>query len=1235
MMEIEFFAKGYFTVGGFPQYYRIFWGIVSSISKTWSNGVTTVNISCRDILRWWELTNVILQPGFLEGNKSAGRWNLFQNRFSGVNPYAIIITLAREAMGDFSLTTGSFLSYRPEQGAQQDVIAPYAKDIMAYWQLKFGNIWNNLVLYGTSGIAYTFAGLPGNTSSSLISRKIFEQEESSLDTNPETAAFKIQPHEIAAFKVDVSRAGDVEFFQNEIQSKLSVAMTAAAQAGAYEFYCDTTGDIIFKPPFFNLNVIPNKPVSWIQDFEIMDENLSDTEQEVVTHVTASGNAFGGVTDWGLNDDITTPHTGVMDWHLLKRYGWRRLDVQLEWAGNMRKVFYHLLDHMDKINAKRQNGTLTIPLRPELRMGFPIWFPKYDCFYYVQGISHAYAPGGTASTTLTLIGKRSKFIAPKNIGAITKSGSRTITDKARKGNQTRTRVVDSYKIEFPSSLGDTTGVTDAARQGQTKETGGPAILRDAKTGKLLGFPNVVMCYRTTLSGAKLGEILRNKSSKKQHKPKKQDKKSARGSSYSYSAVIGAVFQELQGAARASTIDRLRSHRYEAGMTNAGAYDYAHDEGGVFKEFSIVPSDHILWGTGTDDPDKGTEGGGETQGTQSAESKKKAEEAIAKIVERLEEEKKPLKKARDDAKKEAAQASRDLQKYKRDTYKGGKFPPNNELTEADKARKQIKADADTKLVDAEAELKAKEAEITQAKLNQGSIKRLPAINTMVRPVSDEFGFETIGHYRYGRGVYIDRGQMQIPDPATVGSNPSVANKLNIQFAAHGGLLTDNPKQRNIGLESQNFAEAFESMQPDDYVTGASFKGANYTSDATVSGTGPDGKINPTGQRTYTDAINNSVTKAGKAVFVEADALRRSVTLAELKPTLDGFPKDVAFEKCSCSLNRTDWLSVLPQSFIREVLSAGSVNIAPQTEAEKAEQEARIAQEAAIDAAVVAASDSDLEGTGIAEIAEIEAEGAAEVAADAVAYAEEAAAEEADQDPSSVIQIHGDFVNGPGGFFSVLHDYLVDRFSRDYEGDNMHRERYAIGGGRDVLRPHSENLQNPPDLFGSPGGSLFDRAALGDVEALEALKGDVNFNFDGTQEAWDDWRKNWRDIQKDAEEKFAANAASIECSFDVDNPFSTGGVESPPPADPECPPPQPQPPTPDEPPPLGRILANRADFVRSTDPDEPDDSDYFNPLGYDPDEDLPTGEDPDDLFDPFGGSEEGEPEPPPQFEPVPTED
>ena len=1134
MMEVELFAKGYYTVGGFPQYYRIFWGVVSSVSKQWSNGVTTINLSFRDILRWWELTNVILQPGFLEAGKSQAGWSLFQNRFAGSNPYVVIITLAREAMGDFSLTTGSFTSFRPESGPEQGVIASYAKDIMAYWQLKFGNIWNSLVLYGTSGQAYTFQGNPGNVSPLAISKKIFQEEDKNLNLNPETSAFKIQPHEIAAFKVEVTKAGDVEFFQNETQSKLAIALTARDQAGAYEFYCDTTGDIVFKPPFFNLNVMPNKPVSWINDFEIISENIHDTEQEVYTHVTASGNAFGGVTDYGLNDDITTPRTGVIDWHLLKRYGWRRIDVSLEWAGNPRKLFYHLLDHMDKVNSKRQNGSVTIPMRPEIRMGFPVWFPKYDSFYYIQGVSHNFSPGGQATTVLTLTAKRSKFIAPKNIGRVFAKGSRTITtrDSAKKE---KTRIATTYAIEFPSEPGGSSGLNRKVDGKQKDEFGGPAVLRDAKTGKLLGFPNVVMVYRTTLSGTKLALILESLGSDKSKKPKKKNVKGYEGPSFGYTQVTGAIFVQLQNEKRAETIDRLRSHRYEAGMTNSGAYDYAHDENGAFTELSVVPSDHVLWGTGTKDPDKGTESSGSPeQGAQSVASKKEQKADFEKRIKPAEADQKEKEKTFKDANKIAKVAEKDFNTYLAETYKGQDPPPGYaSYTEEDLKKLRIKEDAQEVLSIAQEDLKEATALVTALRAGAVGIRKLAAINTMVRPVSDDFGFEVIGHYRYGRGAFIDRGQVQVSStPGEIDNNSNVANKLNIQFAARGGLITDNPAERTLGPESKNFEKAFEQMVPDDYVTGATFKGANYSQGAQLQA------VNPTGQATYTNSINNAVTKAGKAVFAEADAVRRGVTLGELKPTLDGLGPDVQFEKCGCSLNKVAWLSVLPLSVLQSVLGsvrprdvvvstgvAGALaesgfrgGVTGETLKELVEQEERLASVA---------------GT-VVEGGIVDALRAAGVNLDSDADIFLAAELSQTIGDQSVTVSQGGFENGgqflndvtgKGGFFDALHEYLVERFNTDYKSKNMRRENYAAGGSVDVARPDTQGIEFQDNLLGTIGGSLYDRASLGDPEALKALQDEINFDFGASSKALDDFKKKVDSVAAQAEKDFIEVRKSFE--------------------------------------------------------------------------------------------------------------
>ncbi len=1050
MMEIEIFAKGYYTVGGFPQYYRTFWGLISSVSKTWSNGVTTISITCKDILRWWELTNFTTNPAFLDIGKSQSNYNLYGNFFSGANPYTVIIALAKEAMGDFSLTTGSFLSFRPEFGAEQGVVASYAKDIMAYWQLKFGNIWNNLVLYGTSGQAYTFAGDPGNVSPLKISQQIFAQEAQNLALNRETSLFKIQPHEIAAFKVDFPAAGEVDFFQNETSSKLSIAMTARDQAGGYEFYCDTTGDIVFKPPFYNLNVLPNKPVSWIQNFEIIEDGITDSEQEVFTHVTSHGNAFGGVTDWGLNDDITTPRTGVIDWHLLKRYGWRRLDVQIEWAGNAKRLFYHLLDQIDRINSKRESGTVTIPMRPEIRMGFPVWIPKYDSFFYIQGVSHSYNPGGQATTTLTLTAKRSKFIAPKNIGRVTATGSRTVSVK---GSGTRNE--PTYSIEFPSNVSETSGLTST---GQDADFGGSAVLRDTKTGKMLGFPNAVMVYRQTLNGDILARVLEQSGSTKSHNPKTQDKRAPEGPKFSYDKVVRDVLVTLQNEKRAEVVDRLRMHRYEAGMTNAGAYDYAHDVGGFFKELSVIPADRIQWGVGTIDPDTAVT---VSTGQDKAQREK---DVKAQIVTLANEEKGILKEIKS-TKKDRDQAAKAYNDFIK------KNPPvNGELSEQAKTLKNILDRSNfhfDQTTGARTENLAKQRAL---QASADSIRKLTAINVMVRPVSDEFGFEVVGHYRYGRGTFIDRGQMQVQvqEPGVVSQNPSSSvNKLGIQFAAHGGLLTDNPAQPNLGQGSQNFSELFEKMTPEDYVTGASFKGSNYQDSARFQ------EVNPTGQQTYTDAINSTITKAGKAVFTEADALRRAKTLAEMQPSTSNGLDSVGFNRCNCSLGKTSWLTILPEPVMRQLLG-------PVTSVTSG-----LSAEAAA-GAILAGDDAG----GIADVIGSQA---------AVDAAVQEAASSGLVQSTNVAEGDNFTLDSPNGFFAVLQRFLIERFNTDYQ-QNAKREQYAVSGGRNVTRPNEgiEDSNTLPD----PKSALLNRAAMGDPAALRALQNDVNFGFGQTEEAFRDF-------------------------------------------------------------------------------------------------------------------------------------
>jgi predicted nucleic acid-binding Zn-ribbon protein len=348
----------------------------------------------------------------------------------------------------------------------------------------------------------------------------------------------------------------------------------------------------------------------------------------------------------------------------------------------------------------------------------------------------------------------------------------------------------------------------------------------------------------------------------------------------------------------------------------------------------------------------------------------------------------------------------------------------------------------------------------RISQGKV--LPDLNVLVRPVSDEFGFEVIGHYRYGRGAFMDRGQIKVAD-----SSGNIANELNIQFSPSAGLIENYPFDTNaagLSPETINFSEAFEKMRPEDWQTGASFRGAEYSDDDAIS------DINMTGQATYRKNLENS---RGATVFVEADALRKSVTLGELKPTIGKGPLDEAIANCNCWLGRAKWLSVLPQSIVGNILGNQSVT----TQA------------------------------GIAEAIEDATgdEGVAESVLDVLLSAR---------------GLNTNSIATPDGFFEQLNNFLIEKFQNDYTF-NRERESWDTSGGKQVYA-RSEFADNANNILPDPKSALYQRASLGDPDALEALKNDVNLNFGLTKEATknfkeqfalskDKFNKSLRDLRK----------------------------------------------------------------------------------------------------------------------------
>lgn len=811
MMEVEIFAKGYFLLEGLPQFYPVFWGLITEVSESYSQGEHTVTLHCADILKWWEICRMNVNPAFTAPTGQAGR-SIFGNVFFGTNPYDAIFTLANMAFGDVIVGTGSLISLYKE-ASQKSVFNTVMGDIMQYWASRFTRIRSNLLLYGVNGVA-----VRGDSIAQAYERGKATKGQPYASTavrvangtNPATGVDATQlifdPTDpgVTAFRTQFSQAGVINFWQSEYQTKLEIA-NACKEAVGFEFYMDVTGDIVFKPPFYNLDILSNKPVSWIQDIDTIDWDFSENESEVVTQITIQG-SFGGNIDFGFGEELV-PSTSVTDYHLLRKYGWRPHTYNSEFMGDPLMMFYHGLDIMDRLNSRRHQASVNIPLRPELRLGFPVYIAAKDQVWYIRGLSHNIQFGGRATTTVHLTAKREKFKAPKGISDIKMTGdfaeeafkkAKAEYDKVagsaqtkgsppqppppKKGPQGPPTTKQLARKAFTLELGDAATIPPVnvdPNDPTTLTPYEPLILRHQKTGRIVGYPNVTMVYTRPFDSAqaqkafdgvagqkKPGENPQTKTATKE----KTDEAQKTERNRKLAQFVDERVNEL--------VTKYGRNRYQYGINSAGVYVYARDVSNVITQFSLIPQSNIT-------------------------------------------------------------VTKDSQ----------------ELT--------------------------------------GTASPLSGGTAMIRPVSDERGFEVIGHFRYGRGVALRDGSLVL-NPTTKDAKNARAG-VDYQFALSGDLFAALNAQSqgltSISSAYANPADAIARMQPEDLQTAGTIIPGSVDRKA---------KFTDTGTNFVDVAPLNSPENKGIPASVEAGQLSRALTIAEMSVREDTIPND---DHCECQMGRAD--------------------------------------------------------------------------------------------------------------------------------------------------------------------------------------------------------------------------------------------------------------------------------------------------------------------------------------------
>lgn len=772
MMEIEIYAKGYYLVNGLSQYYPVFWGLITEVSDNYSGGEHTVSINCADILKWWELCRLNINPALTQAAGQAGKTDK-GNVFYGMNAYDVIWTLAQQSFGDIVQAKGTMASV--EREAQlPGTFSGLRKDVMSYWNVRFGQMRSNLVLYGVEGAGVRgdviYASQPNGYDP--IGGTVASQAVRSAGGGEVSTQFLFDAADtVTPFRSHLSSVVP-PIWESEMQTKLEMA-NVCKEAIGFEFYMDVTGDIIFKPPFYNLDTLGNKPISWIQDIDIIDWNVSEAEGEVITQVQMTGTAEGGPMDKGVTADVNTPIVQVTDFHLLRQFGWRTQTLNAEYMNDNESMFYSALDMLDRINSRRHRATVTIPMRPELRLGFPVYLAPKDQIWYISGISHSLTFGGRAQTQLTLTARRGKFIAPKGIGTIELKDPKPVAGKtgalAQRLQPTARELSESATFVLKVGAAAETPPTNIqvdvlAELGEDPYA--PLVLRHPKTGRIVGYPNVVMAYTRPFTFDKAtfkrlaGENLSNK--RKAEKLRNRDDTTAADENRRRVAS-----NYVQNPER-DLIDRHLDNRYIYGMTTAGVYTYVHDKSRVIQEIVQLPATSI---------------------------------------------------------------------------------------------------------DVSSEFKFEVGE------REGT--------ATIRPVSDERGFEVIGHYRYGRGISLRDGSLVLTNGGH--NNPA---RVDTQLALAGGLF------QTLHAQSQGLTTLIASAgNPADVVA------RMQVSDLQTAAT-----LNPeTGAAEFASNTKNFVDSAplgspanqGHVASIEVSQLSRALTIAEMR-----VKEDIGSEEnCACLLGRSD--------------------------------------------------------------------------------------------------------------------------------------------------------------------------------------------------------------------------------------------------------------------------------------------------------------------------------------------
>ena len=233
--------------------------------------------------------------------------------------------------------------------------------------------------------------------------------------------------------------GAIDLTNGRIISRLEFLRTITHLIN-YECYQDIDGEIIIKPPIYNLDV-----TNLGSNTMTTAASTSSTTTTTQPPITAANNPFiihlseisneSETEDQGAiratrmviqgNTTVDTQFIQVgptirataefMDLPKLAQFGVREEPARtIPWlaSNDPTACFAQAAAELALANRGYRTYSFTIPMRPELKLGFPLFIPHRDMYGYVKSVNIQYQIGGDATMSVTLDTLRKRLMFPQ-------------------------------------------------------------------------------------------------------------------------------------------------------------------------------------------------------------------------------------------------------------------------------------------------------------------------------------------------------------------------------------------------------------------------------------------------------------------------------------------------------------------------------------------------------------------------------------------------------------------------------------------------------------------------------------------------------------------------------------------------------------------------------------------------------------------------------------------------------